>query len=84
MLAVPQKADVSVLEEPESAYLAADHLNVWIFRRKQRRILRQWPARFPPLKKVNPSPKSDQFRGETECLPTRFAEPEDELERARR
>src|SRR5437879_4860518 len=36
-------------------------------------ILRQWPARFPPLR-PNPSPKSDQFHGETECLPTRVAE----------
>ena len=59
------------------------HLNVWIFRRKQSRMLCEWPARFPPLR-ANPSPKSDQFHGETECLPTRVAEFEDELERARR
>ena len=59
------------------------HRNVWIFRRKQSRMLREWAARFPRLR-ANPSPKIDQFHGETECVPASVAEFEDELERARR
>jgi hypothetical protein len=57
------------------------HLNVWIFRRKQSRILRQWAARCPSVE-ANSSPKSYRFHGATCTL--RIAEAEDELERARR